>query len=242
MAIFKHKIGKQGTWSSAFLLMITPIIILFSIRWFLYEPFVIPSASMEPTLLAHDHIFVNKFSYGIRYPIGDGWLLNFASPKRGDVVVFRYPKDRNVFFVKRLIGLPGDLIEVTAGEIKVNGAAWGRIPLDGFTSDNYNDAGFRYFLESISNEDDGHFVKFNVKGPEVTIEPQTFIVPTNSYFVMGDNRDNSHDSRFWGYVNRKLLIGKASFIWLSCDQTLQTAPMICDPTAMRPRRMFIEIK
>lgn len=245
MAIFKNKIGKQGTWSSALVLLVSPIFIVFSMRWMLYEPFVIPSGSMEPNLFAHDHIFVKKFSYGIRYPIGDGWLVEFGSPKRGDVIVFRYPENRKIFFIKRLIGLPGDVVKVQGGRISINGTAWSNTPADGFLPEdqlaNIDNENSDYFLENTSENDDGHFVKFNSGSSHVRPEVEEFKVPAHSYFVMGDNRDQSHDSRFWGFVDHKLLVGEASFIWLSCDKTLDNAPMICDPTALRPRRMFIGI-
>jgi signal peptidase I len=240
MAIFRKKIGKQGTWFSALFLFFAPLIILFSFRWLLFEPFVIPSGSMEPTLLVHDHIFVKKYSYGVRVPFGDGWLINFSKPKHGDIVVFRYPENKKVFFIKRLVGLPGDKVTVTGGEVQINGVPWTYVPAQADELDE-NDSQFSYFAE-VTKGDEFHFVKFNANGIRVNPGAETFTVPAHSYFVMGDNRDESRDSRFWGFVDHDLLIGKAAFIWLSCDKTLDTAPMICDPATIRAARMFKGVK
>lgn len=282
MGIFRKKIGKQGTWFSAIFLLISPLLIIFSIRWLLYEPFVIPSGSMKPNLLVHDHIIVEKFSYGVKLPIGDGWLFRLNEPKRGDVVVFRYPQNRNVFFIKRLIGLPGDRVKVQNGQITVNEQPWiiRAVPKGGFPDEEE----FNYYLESVpkyeifdsnfqtnkvisdaeaqkkdleerikkmETEDlfkkfdnikaNEHIIKLNAQQAHVDPTEREFIVPKNAYFVMGDNRDQSQDSRFWGFVPGKLLIGRASFIWLSCENTLPTAPMLCDPEAIRRERLFKRI-
>ena len=103
MVFFLKKIGKQGTWPSALALFFAPLFFIFILRWIIVEPFVIPSESMMPNLMIHDHILVTKYSYGIKTPIGDGWLYKFKEPKRGDIIVFRYPENRDVFFIKRLI-------------------------------------------------------------------------------------------------------------------------------------------
>ena len=236
MGLLRQKIGKQGTWLSALSLLIFPLVILFSFRWLLFEPFVIPSGSMEPTLKVHDHIFVKKFEYGIRLPFGDGWLVKFKKPKHGDIIVFRYPENKKVFFIKRVVGLPGDKVTVRGGQIAVNGNAWPYSPVTIGDVDEHDEA-FNYFAE-IAASNDLHFIKFNASGEHVNPEPVEYIVPPKSYFVMGDNRDQSRDSRFWGFVDQDLIVGKASFVWLSCDKTLETAPMICDPATLRAMRMF----
>ncbi|MCC2678994.1 MAG: hypothetical protein K0R29_1570 [Pseudobdellovibrio sp.] len=236
MSLIRKKIGKQGTWASALSLLFVPILVLFAFRWLIYEPFVIPSGSMEPTLKIHDHILVKKYSYGVRLPFGEGWLLNFSQPQRGDIIVFRYPENKKVFFIKRVIGIPGDKIEVHGGSITVNGEFW---PYRAASADDVdeNDPQFRYFVET-SGGTEFHFIKFGAGPDRVKPEVEKFEVPKNSYFVMGDNRDQSRDSRFWGFVDHSLVVGKATVVWLSCERTLETAPMICDPSKIRPLRVF----
>ena len=245
------KIGKQGTWPIAITFLILPLLLVTCFRWLLFEPFVIPSGSMMPNLLVHDHLFVTKYSYGIKAPFGDGWLLRFSEPQRGDIVVFRYPEKRDVFYIKRLIGLPGDRVTVQNGQITLNGKPWA---IRSISKEQYNDEeDFEYYYEGVppypvsveSGREDQreypeteHLIKLHSNHIHVDPDAKHFIVPENSYFVMGDNRDQSHDSRFWGFVPGQLLIGRASIIWLSCEETLPTAPMICDPGKLRPSRMF----
>lgn len=244
------KIGKQGTWPSALTFLILPLLIITCFRWLLFEPFVIPSASMMPNLLIHDHLFVTKYSYGIKAPFGDGWLVRFAEPQRGDIVVFRYPENRDVFFIKRLIGLPGDNIKVQNGQITLNGKPW---VIRSIEKEQFNDEeDFNYYYEGIpsyksvikAGEDvrefleTEHLIRLQSNRLHVDPEEKQFVVPKDSYFVMGDNRDQSHDSRFWGFVPGRLLVGRAALIWLSCEETLPTAPMICDPSKLRRERIF----
>lgn len=288
MAFFREKVGKQGTWSSAIFLLFAPVLLILGFRWLILEPFVIPSASMEPNLLIHDHITVKKYAYGIRQLFGDGWLWQYSQPHRGDIVVFKYPENRKVYFVKRVIGLPGDHIMVQNGQITINQKPWALQaiqPEEGDVATDYN-----FFTESIPHEQtaaaeldekqqrsqgeitksvsetqalherrfkemidddqkqrdlenltDDHTVKYYSNQPHVDPVAKEFVVPENSYFMMGDNRDNSHDSRFWGFVPANLLIGKVSTIWLSCENTLDTAPMICDPQQLRINRMFKKV-
>lgn len=236
----RKKIGKQGTWPQALSIFFLPIFLIFAFRWFLFEPFVIPSESMVPNLLIHDHILVKKFSYGLKWPLGDGWLTKWSEPQRGDVIVFRYPENRNVFYIKRLIGLPGDRVVVQNGQISVNDKPWALSS----TQEN-SDPDFSYFLEDIQPErldGESHRVRFFSKNQHVGSEEKEFIVPEKSYFAMGDNRDQSHDSRFWGFIPEDLLVGRASLIWLSCSETLVSAPFICDPSKLRIDRLFQNIR
>lgn len=244
----RKKIGKQGRWPYAIALFLTPLFLVFAIRWLFYEPFVIPSESMVPNLLVHDHIVVNKYSYGIKAPFGDGWLMKFGRPRRGDVVVFRFPLNRDVFFIKRLVGLPGDRISVQNGQITVNDRPW---IIQNISPDVYNDEDdFTYYLETVPAEDSAgglrspereHLIRLFAGQEHADPEEKRFTVPANAYFVMGDNRDQSHDSRFWGFVDEKLLVGKAAVIWLSCEDTIPTAPMICDPLKLRTERIFQKV-
>ena len=228
--MLKKKIGSQGRWPKTLLIFSFPFLVFFLFRGFMFEPFVIPSESMMPNLLIHDHIVVNKHTYGLRSLFTDNWLVQFREPQRGDVVVFRYPKNHNVFFIKRLIGLPGDEIKVQGMSLKVNGELY---PLDpafeaGVFSE-YNGAKAYEVAYFADGEDD-------VRGEE-----KVFKVPAKSYFVMGDNRYNSHDSRFWGFVPEKFLIGKASAIWMSCEEMLDSAPFLCNPQSFRRERFFKKI-
>lgn len=241
-SLLQPKLGKQGTWPQALSLFFVPLFLIFAFRWFFFEPFVIPSESMVPNLLIHDHILVKKFSYGLKWPIGDGWILKWKQPDRGDVVVFRYPENRDVFYIKRLIGLPGDHVIVQNGQISVNGKPWVLKPADQNSTD---DATFNYFVESVQPErPDGqaHTVRFFAKNEHVGSEEREFVIPEKSYFAMGDNRDQSHDSRFWGFIPEDLLVGRASLIWLSCERTLESISFLCDPTKVRSERLLQSIK
>lgn len=243
MTFPRKKKGKQGHWKNAIGIFLAPIVILFSFRWIMYEPFVIPSESMTPGLLVHDHIIVNKHSYGIKMPLGDGWLIKFKPPQRGDVVVFRYPQNRDVFFIKRLIGLPGDKIKIQNGQIIVNEKPWALNPISEGVFNDEDD--FSYFTEIIPEDQAGearhHLIKLFYNQEHADSKETEVAIPDGQYFVMGDNRDQSHDSRFWGMVSEKYLVGKASYIWLSCDETLLTAPMICDPLKLRGERIFKKV-
>lgn len=234
------KIGRQGTWLGALVLFFAPLFLIFILRWIIIEPFVIPSESMMPNLMIHDHILVTKYSYGVKAPIGDGWLFKFKEPRRGDIVVFRYPENRDVFFIKRLIGLPGDKISVQNGQIILNDKPW---VIHNIAKDIYEDEDeFNYYIETIPiDSQQEHLIKLFSNQEHVDPVEKQIVVPANSYFVMGDNRDQSHDSRFWGFVDEKYLVGRAMYIWLSCDDTISTAPMICDPLKLRFDRLFKKV-
>lgn len=227
----KKKIGLQGRWPKTLLVFFFPLMLFFLFRGFVYEPFVIPSESMMPNLLIHDHIIVNKHTYGLRSLFTDSWLVKFKMPERGDVVVFRYPQNQNVFFIKRLIGLPGDEIAVQGMSLKVNGQLY---PLEpGFDVGVFVESNGARSYDVAYYSDDGN---------DLQPEEKVFKVPPNSYFVMGDNRYNSHDSRFWGFVPDHLLIGKASVVWLSCEEMLESAPFLCNPQSFRKNRFFKKIE
>jgi signal peptidase I len=167
------------------------IIIAFFIRTFVIQAYKIPSGSMKPTLQIGDHILVSKFNYGVKLPFLRSTLIPIGTPKRGDILVFIYPEDRSKDFIKRLIGLPGDTIEIRNKKIIMNG-----LPLNdthGVYSDNL-------------------IIPGSVQ-PRDNFGPVT--VPEDSIFVMGDNRDESYDSRFWGFVKMKDVLGKALIIYWS---------------------------
>jgi signal peptidase I len=214
---------------------------------------------MIPTLLVHDYILVNKFAYGLRIPFTSFWLLRIASPQRGDIVVFRSPDSDEVFFVKRVIGVPGDRIIVSSnGQIQINGQNLVRqlLPF----------AKAQAALKSWPTEDrESWFTAHDVyqeqqkyltlrahrtidSSPELTEYSlmaegnSSFLVPENSLFMMGDNRDESYDSRAWGVLSMDRVLGRASYIWLSCEETLPDINQLCDPKTVRWSRMFTTLR
>lgn len=191
------------------------VLIVLLLRSFLFEPFRIPSGSMMPTLLIGDFILVNKFTYGIRLPVLNLKIIDNGEPKRGDIVVFRFPKDPTVDYIKRIIGLPGERIGYYNKQIFVNG-----VPLKQTVLGQYDGGTQAASMEgeTLLNEDLGsvtHDILMR-KGDPSAREGE-FVVPKGQYFVMGDNRDNSNDSRFWGAVPEENLVGRAFFIWMSWD-------------------------
>lgn len=220
------------------------VLAILAFRWALFEPYVIPSGSMIPTLLIHDHILVNKFAYGLRIPFSESWLFKGEEPKRGDIVVFRSVEDSGYFMIKRVVGLPGDKIEVDSeGYVKVNGEKLPVKPLN-VTADPASQAPYYAVKASDIGGDfsDFDFFEEDLKGvlhramltKGVTrFFDRPFTVPTDHYFCMGDNRDNSKDSRYWGPLPREKLLGKALFVWLSCEDTLPFLPFLCNPLKLR---------
>lgn len=169
------------------------VLLALFIRTFVVQAFKIPSGSMLPTLLIGDHLLVNKFMYGVRMPFTGKLLIPFNEPERGDVVVFRFPKDRSVDYIKRVIGTPGDTVEIREKKVYINGE-----PIE----DPYAHISTPSLLNANASPRDNF-------GP--------VLVPDDRIFVMGDNRDNSYDSRFWGFVDQKDILGKAFILYWSWD-------------------------
>lgn len=226
----------KGTWSQALWAFVWPILLILGIRWALVEPYVIPSGSMIPNLLVSDHIFVQKSSFGLRLPFSDRWLLRWGEPRPGDVIVFRYPESPSIFYIKRLIGRPGDHVRVENGRVSVNGHSWelAEEPAPTTLPEAENE-GFVYFRETGPRE--SHLVRFMDTDSDRDVI-QEWTIPEGRYFFMGDNRDQSSDSRAWGFVPESHLIGKAWIIWLSCDRMLESARFLCDPTTLRWNRLL----
>lgn len=190
------------------------VLIVLLLRSFLVEPFRIPSGSMMPTLLIGDFILVNKFAYGIRLPVLHTKIIEMNEPKRGDIVVFRYPKDPSVDYIKRVIGVPGDKVAYYQKKLYINDQPINQVSLgayQGVKEENSSDV-IEHLLENLTPVE--HSIL--IDQAQASIEG-VYTVPAGHYFVMGDNRDNSNDSRYWGTVPETNLVGKAFFIWMSWD-------------------------
>ena len=190
------------------------VLIVLLLRSFLVEPFRIPSGSMMPTLLIGDFILVNKFSYGIRLPVLNTKVIDIDEPKRGDIVVFRYPKDPTVDYIKRVIGLPGDRVAYYNKKLYINGKVAKQVSLGRYqgVGQGVNMSGSEELVEDLDGVEHDILISRGLPSME-----GVFVVPHGHYFVMGDNRDNSNDSRYWGTVPEQNLVGKAFLIWMNWD-------------------------
>ncbi|EIP88719.1 signal peptidase I [Burkholderia humptydooensis MSMB43] len=206
------------------------ILVVFVVRSFVVEPFKIPSGSMVPTLVVGDFILVNKFDYGLRLPITNRKITAGRPLERGDVVVFRYPKDESVDYIKRVIGLPGDTIAYQDKKLTINGQPVPETPLpDYFDEERMNYA--KQFEETLGARKNA--ILNNPSVPPFVMGADDYPyrnncqydsrgvvckVPPGHYFMMGDNRDNSADSRYWGFVPDKNIVGRAFFIWMNFSE------------------------
>ena len=206
------------------------ILIVFLLRSFLVEPFKIPTGSMVPTLLVGDFILVSKFAYGIRLPLLNKKILSIGDPHRGDVMVFRYPVDPSVDYIKRVVGLPGDKIAYENKRLTINGVPQPRKQVADYLNRErvHYSSQFEETLGGVEHailqeSDTPAAVPFTQPFPfrencNYNAEGVTCTVPPGHYFVMGDNRDNSADSRVWGFVPDENIVGKAFFIWFNFSE------------------------
>ena len=206
------------------------ILIVFTLRSFLVEPFKIPSGSMIPTLLVGDFILVNKYNYGIRLPVINKKIIDINEPERGDVMVFRYPEDPTVDYIKRVVGLPGDKVSYQDKRLSINGR---EVPLNAAPDFLLKDKiqFLKQFTETLGKTE--HAILVDASEPAGLPYVKQFplrenciynnsgvacTVPPGHYFMMGDNRDNSSDSRVWGFVPEANIVGKAFFIWFNFSE------------------------
>lgn len=185
---------------------------VFVLRSFLFEPFQIPSSSMVPTLEVGDYILVNKFNYGIRLPVVRTKVLDLGEPERGDVVVFFPPHQNETYFIKRVIGLPGDLIEYRNKQLTVNGEV---VPQEWLATVPDGRSRVKMGMETVGGDD--HLMQLDLRRPGRDF---TVRVKPGHYFMMGDNRDNSSDSRVWGQVAEGDIVGQAVAIWMHWESVM----------------------
>ena len=223
----KVKLYMQPWWLDWTAGLFPVIITVFLLRSFLFEPFKIPSGSMIPTLLVGDLILVNKFTYGLRLPVLNLKITEGNKPERGDVMVFRYPPKPSLDYIKRVVGVPGDTVAYLNKRLTINGKVQPTTAVPEF----FDEDAMRYFKQyeevlgdkthRLLNDDERPaFVpgadKFvGHEGCSYTVEGVTCKVPDGQYFMMGDNRDNSMDSRYWGFVPEQNIVGKAIFVWMN---------------------------
>ena len=198
------------------------IFLVFFIRSFIAEPFKIPSGSMMPTLLAGDFILVSKFSYGIRVPILNYTMIEVDKPKRGDVFVFHYPPKPSIDYIKRVVGLPGDLIEYKSKTLYINDKKIEQTFVDKYpyVMNEIHHIEAKEFKEALGN------VNHSILIHDLPGENFKFEVPQGHYLAFGDNRDNSADSRVWGFVPEHNLVGRAFFIWFNFGELKRIGTII----------------
>jgi len=223
----RGKLERQPIWLEYTAGLFPVIAVVFMLRSFVAEPFKIPSESMLPTLFVGDLILVNKYTYGVRLPVVNTKIIDVGSPERGDVMVFRYPRDPSIDYIKRVVALPGDRILISDGRLTINGTP---VPLvsAGEFEDRRRLILYPQYSETLGSTPHKVLTELNKSS---RIEPMgrfpyidrcTYrtsglecAVPAGHYFVMGDNRENSLDSRFWGFVPEENIVGKAFFIWMN---------------------------
>ena len=224
----RERLLRQPWWLEWTAGLFPVIAFVFVLRSFVAEPFKIPSGSMEPTLVPGDLILVNKFRYGLRLPLGHERITPGEAPRRGDVIVFRLPKDPAIDYIKRIVGLPGDTVSYENKHLVIDGKSISETAAGQW----FDPSSMTYYQRYRENLDGAqHYILINPEAPPYVIggpdnfphrdachyDAQGFVckVPAGMYFVMGDNRDNSLDSRYWGFVPARNIVGRAFFVWMN---------------------------
>jgi len=237
VAVAKERALAQPWWLDWTAGLFPVILMVFLLRSFLFEPFKIPSGSMIPTLSIGDLILVNKFHYGVRLPVLNTKVIANNDPQRGDVMVFRYPVDPSVDYIKRVVGLPGDEVGYLNKTLVINGQP---VPVE-WLPDFYDEDSLRYSQQGseklgtvahriLIDKDRSGFVmpmpQFQQFRDNCSYNAEGVVckVPPGHYFVMGDNRDNSQDSRYWGFVPDRNIVGKAFFVWMNFGNLKRIGP------------------
>ncbi|CAH0541396.1 signal peptidase I [Vibrio marisflavi] len=221
------KLKTQPWWIENSVAIFPVIAFVLILRSFIYEPFQIPSGSMMPTLLVGDFILVEKFAYGLKDPVWHHQLVDTGEPKRGDIAVFRYPPNPSIDYIKRIVGLPGDVVRYNSDKvlcIQPKGASKCTDVVDSNVHQSRFVQGGVHLIEKTEHLGKvEHHILINPLRRDRIYEYQPrpgvdeWVVPPGEYFVMGDNRDNSADSRYWGFVPKANLVGKAVAIWMSFE-------------------------
>ncbi len=225
----KDSSDRRGKWTDVFKALFLILLTYMTFRWILWEPFVIPSGSMETSLLVQDYVVVQKFSYGLRIPFTEKWLIGPNVPNRGDIVVFKsVNEDSGHFIVKRVIGLPGDEIRIgSKGFIQINDAP--------FVYQEMPQSDEDYVVYQEDNGEKQYLVQFSRDFEHKTKEIK---VPEGHLFMMGDNRNHSYDSRFWGALPMERIMGKLTMIWISCEESESLSSFLCSAKDIRYDRLF----
>ncbi len=214
--------AKKENYLKQSLPLIYLVVLLFALRWTVVEPYVVPTGSMEPTLKPGDRLYALKCAYDVRFPFTDWVLLKTGKIRRGDVILFKNPKDTSITFVKRVVALPGDKLDYHDGQLFVNGKAIQETEQKdrALMQDLEQKDERTLFIENLDNVK--HYMILENQAPkqrsfreEEYMPFRDVTVPEDEFFAMGDNRDNSYDSRFWGFVPMSYLKGRAMFIWFS---------------------------
>jgi len=223
---YRQEVGEKVDWDVVRILEREPVwieypksffpvfLVVLLLRSFLVEPYTIPSGSMLPTLEVGDFILVNKFAYGLRLPVAGTKILPIDEPKRGDVMVFRYPEEPSKNFIKRVVGLPGDRVSYRGKILKINGVEVRNELLAELPPQFPRERLLREQLDQVSHE-----ILVSLLHD---IGAGEWVVPANSYFVLGDNRDSSKDSRFWGFVPDQNIVGRAFAVWMHMPNWVPT--------------------